>query len=336
MGFEYVWLVEHHFRTEFAHSSAPEVFLGALSQRTRTMRLGHGVVLPPTNHPVRVAERIATLDVLSNGRVEFGTGRGSSPYEIEPFGTPMADTKTKWEEALSMIPRMMTQEVFSHKSKYFNIEPREIWPKPLQKPHPPLWMACGQPASFEEAGRKGIGALAFRSEPEGLVSMVQMYRDAINGAQPVGLAINNQVAAFALGLCLPEDQEAIEVARPAVLWHSRAALRNRDLDWGQREIPDHYQYSTQRVKRTLADSANLEQFVESGLYCIGSPDSAIQTIEKYVKAGVDQIMLLMQFGGIPHDKIMESIRLFGEHIIPHFKSKEADSRNTVTQKVANP
>lgn len=279
--------------------------------------MGFEYVLLPTNHPVRVAERIATLDVLSNGRVEFGTGRGSSPYEIEPFGTPMADTKAKWEEALSMIPRMMTQEVFSHKGKYFNIEPREIWPKPLQKPHPPLWMACGQPASFE-AGRKGIGALAFRSEPEGLVSMVQMYRDAINGAQPVGLAINNQVAAFALGLCLPEDQEAIEVARPAVLWHSRAALRNRDLDWGQREIPDHYQYST------------------SGLYCIGSPDSAIQTIEKYVKAGVDQIMLLMQFGGIPHDKIMESIRLFGEHIIPHFKSKEADSRNTVTQKVANP
>lgn len=330
MGFEYVWLVEHHFLTEFAHSSAPEVFLAALSQRTTTMRLGHGVVLLTTNHPARVAERIATLDVLSNGRVEFGTGRGGGAYQIEPFGTPLADTKAKWEEALSIIPRMMTEEVFSHKGKYFDIEPREIWPKPLQKPHPPLWVACVQPASFEDAGRKGIGALAFtQAEPGILASRVQLYRDAIKNAEPVGLAVNNQVSAYTLGICLETDKRAMEVARPAALWHADNARRLRDHDWKQpRDIPESYKYHFERYQGNIPDGrlsagGDLEQLVSSGTYCIGNPDTTIRTIEKYQAAGVDQIMLLMQFGGVPHDKIMESIRLYGKHVIPHFQKKDA-------------
>ena len=152
MGFEYAWLVEHHFLTEFAHSCAPEVFLGALSQRTSRMRLGHGVVLLPVNHPVRVAEYVATLDVLSNGRVELGTGRSGTPYQLSPFGLDINDTRGMWDEALSIIPRMWTEEVFSHDGKYYHIPPREVIPKPVQVPHPPLWVACTQTETFRLAG----------------------------------------------------------------------------------------------------------------------------------------------------------------------------------------
>ena len=161
MGFEYVWMVEHHFLTEFAHSSAPEVFLGALTQRTSKMRLGHGVVLLPVNHPIRVAEYVATLDIMSNGRVEFGTGRSGTPYQLTPFGTELKDTRPMWEEALDIIPRMWTEEVFSHQGTYYNIAPREIIPKPVQDPHPPIWVAASQVETFKMAGEKGIGALCF-------------------------------------------------------------------------------------------------------------------------------------------------------------------------------
>ena len=159
VGFDYFWTVEHHFLREFSHCSAPEVLYGALSQRTKRIRIGHAVALLPGayNHPVRVAERAAVLDIVSDGRMDLGTGRSTTLIEMDGFEVDPETTKAQWREAIGMIPRMWTEDPFSHSGEFYNIPPRSVIPKPVQDPHPPMWMACSQPASFGEAGELGVG-----------------------------------------------------------------------------------------------------------------------------------------------------------------------------------
>ena len=164
LGFDCTWLVEHHFLEEYSHSSAPEIFLAAASQRTKSIRLGHGIVqtLPAINHPARVAERIATLDVLSGGRVEFGTGEGSAAAELDAFGVDPAKKRAMWEEGLRVALRCMTEAPFTgHAGEHVRMPPRNVVPKPAQKPHPPVWVACSRRDTIHLAAQKGIGALAF-------------------------------------------------------------------------------------------------------------------------------------------------------------------------------
>ena len=163
VGFDTFWTVEHHFLDEFSHCSAPEVLYGYIAAKTSKIRIGHGVrLLPaPYNHPARVAEMGATLDIMCNGRLEFGTGRSATMLEMGGFGIDPADTRGMWEESLSMLPRMWQDDLFSHQGKYFSVPPRHVIPKPVQKPHPPLWMACTSPTSHELAGKKGLGLLSF-------------------------------------------------------------------------------------------------------------------------------------------------------------------------------
>jgi alkanesulfonate monooxygenase SsuD/methylene tetrahydromethanopterin reductase-like flavin-dependent oxidoreductase (luciferase family) len=201
LGFDTVWEVEHHFLTEFAHSSAPEVFLSAVAQRTKRIRIGHGVVLLPHkfNHPIRIAERVAALDILSDGRVEFGTGR-SSQYEQAGFEVDTETSREMWQESLEMIPRMWTEDPFQHRGRFVTVPPRSIVPKPLQKPHPPIWMAATSPQSWEIAGRNGIGILGltiFVSVPQ-LEDRVRAYRQALTQAKPVGRFVNDKVGAFTI------------------------------------------------------------------------------------------------------------------------------------------
>src|SRR5213082_2458608 len=133
LGVGYAWEVEHHFLEEYSHSPAPEVFLAACSQRTKRIRLGHGIVLlpPAYNHPARVAERIATLDLVSNGRVEFGTGESSAEAELGGFQIPRADKREMWQESLGAIARMFVEDPFlGHEGKYFSMPVRNVVPKP--------------------------------------------------------------------------------------------------------------------------------------------------------------------------------------------------------------
>src|SRR5437764_13733194 len=145
LGFDHVWIVEHHFLEEYSHASAPEVLLAAASQRTRRIRLGHGIMQlpPPINHPFRVAERIATLDLVSDGRVEFGTGESTSDAELGGFGVDRADKRDQWAEAIDAVARMFVEEPFAgFQGRFVNVPPRNVVPKPYQRPHPPLWVAC--------------------------------------------------------------------------------------------------------------------------------------------------------------------------------------------------
>jgi alkanesulfonate monooxygenase SsuD/methylene tetrahydromethanopterin reductase-like flavin-dependent oxidoreductase (luciferase family) len=332
IGFEYVWSVEHHFLPEFAHMSGPEVWLGYMAARTNKIRLGHGVVLLPgkVNHPLRVAERIATLDIMSNGRVEFGTGRSSSSWQIEPFGVDLNTTREEWTEAVEIIPKMWTQDWFSHDGKFWKIPERQVLPKPVQKPHPPIWVAALQPDTFELAGRKGIGILCFTiGEPGELTARIQRYRQAIaETTDHVGEFKNNNVGAFTLVLCDENRQKAREMGGANGLWYFETIKKLYEPTWqtkGDEDIPDSYKYHRLNVTQAehLSEQGVIDasKLIDNHSFCMGNPDDCIAAIESYEAAGADQLLALIQFGRVPHEQTMETLRLFGKYIIPHFEAK---------------
>jgi alkanesulfonate monooxygenase SsuD/methylene tetrahydromethanopterin reductase-like flavin-dependent oxidoreductase (luciferase family) len=180
MGFHSFWTVEHHFLEEFSHCSNPEILYGAVAARTKDLRIGYGVrLLPkPYNHPVRTAESVATLDLLSDGRVEFGTGRSSTRAELEGFGIDPHETREQWQEALGHIVGCWTHDVYEFQGKHWSMPPRRVLPKPLQDPHPPIWGATSSPEGHRAIGQQGIGLCSFTVgvPPEDLAERLELYR----------------------------------------------------------------------------------------------------------------------------------------------------------------
>ncbi|MGO9056308.1 MAG: LLM class flavin-dependent oxidoreductase, partial [Candidatus Binataceae bacterium] len=237
VGFDYVWAVEHHCLEEFSHCTAPEILFAAASQRTTRIRFGHGAILlpQPYNHPIRVAERIGALDILSNGRLDVGFARSTTLTEMGAFAIDPADTRPMMDEAMEIIPQLMVTERFpGYQGKYFTIGPnRNILPKPIQKPHPPLWMACSSPESFQIAADAGVGVLCFNiARAETLAQRVQNYRVAIqNPRKRVTARINNQIAAFMMTLCGEREDETINMAGDGMQWYM-SLLKGQAPYWG--------------------------------------------------------------------------------------------------------
>jgi alkanesulfonate monooxygenase SsuD/methylene tetrahydromethanopterin reductase-like flavin-dependent oxidoreductase (luciferase family) len=342
VGFDYIWEVEHHFLEEYSHSSAPEVFLGAASQRTKRIRLGHGIVQLPAgvNHPARVAERVATLDLLSGGRVDLGTGEGSSQMELGGFGIPREEKRLQWEESLDAITRMFVEEPFAgYEGKSIDIPPRNVIPKPKQKPHPPLWCACSQRETILLAARKGIGALSFSfAEPEDAKEWSDAYyaKLASDECVPAGFDVNPTFAVTLPMMCHEDEATAIDrgidgahffgysLAHYYVFGEHRPGATDV---WEQfLEHRDQFGFAREliRPEGEALGIKVLEGALGSMRGAVGTPAQIIELIERYERAGVDQIIFVSQAGTNRHEHVMESIELFGEAVIPRF-SKDADA-----------
>jgi alkanesulfonate monooxygenase SsuD/methylene tetrahydromethanopterin reductase-like flavin-dependent oxidoreductase (luciferase family) len=326
MGFHTFWEVEHHFLTEFSHSSAPEVFLAAVAARTQRIRIGHGVVLlpHPFNHPIRVAERAAVLDIMSNGRLEFGTGR-SSLYEQQAFGIHFEESRSMWQEALEVIPRMWTEDPFpAYAGKHFQIPERSILPKPMQKPHPPLWVAATSPESWHIAGQLGIGALGltlFLTVGE-VAEQIRTYKKAVQQARPVGRVVNDQVGAFTIVHCAESAAQARDNGgHDAALWYMRYAfqvLAARGRQAQQIGPYEEFRKAHPIIGKVVDNTVKFEELDAEDMVIVGDPDKCVRKLEKYQAAGIDRVLCLMQAGRIAPERVMESIRLFGKYVIPHF------------------
>src|SRR5579885_3559603 len=270
LGYRAAWFTEHHFLPGFSYSSAPELVLAHLAAKTRNIRLGHGIVLLPfrINHPLRVAERIATLDLLSNGRVEFGGGRAISESELSAFGVHPDDTRPQWEEALSVIPRMWMQETFEYESPTLRIPQRQVVPKPVQKPHPPMWVACTQPASIEFAGDHGIGVLGFGIGQGQSNSYVQLYRERIKNCKPIGSFVNNKFALLTFTLCCDTDAEALKIQGTNFRTYNDA-VRNLFAPWIDGKPPKSYEFFMKQFmeSRKQAQTVPMEEIVKAGGAC---------------------------------------------------------------------
>jgi alkanesulfonate monooxygenase SsuD/methylene tetrahydromethanopterin reductase-like flavin-dependent oxidoreductase (luciferase family) len=341
LGFDSVWTVEHHFLNEFSYCSAPEVFLACVSQRTRNIRIGHGVVILPFNHPVRVAERIGVLDIMSNGRVEFGTGRATTMDELMGFGIPPQETRPRWAEAIEAIPRMWREDPFSMRGRFWTVDPPvSVLPKPIQKPHPPLWVASTSPDTFVLAAERGLGVLCFTLgvELDEVKRRIQLYRDRIASARPVGLAINNQVSMNIMGLFGDDPRRTEEIARDAVLWYVRkgfelvsAVARSASLDESYRYLNTASRFDPEQITRDYYHFLK-----ESDLVAIGPVSEAIRVARRYREAGADQILFFLQYGAIPHECVMRSIELLGREVVPELHSWQTGGRIIPVERPQSP
>ena len=321
VGFKSVWSVEHHFLESFSHASAPEVLLSWLASKTTTMRIGHGVrLLPyPYNHPIRAAEQAATLDLLSQGRLEFGSGRSATLAELGGFGIDPAETREMWEESLRLIIKAWTEPVVEHHGKYFDQVPRPMVPKPLQSPHPPLWMSCTSPESHEVAGALGLGLLSFTLALsfDEVASRIAKYRERIKTAEPIGKFVNNQTAVFTMTHCAPTAELARERAEAGVMRYQHDQIELLTSLIPELKENSSYDYYSRFVGVDY-DKFTYDYLDSRNMILVGDPDRCIELAKQYESIGVDRLLCFMQYKDMKHEDTMESIRLFGNEVIPAF------------------
>ncbi len=339
LGFDYVWEVEHHFVEEYSHSSAPEVFLAAASQRTSRIRLGHGVVQLPAgfNHPARVAERIATLDLVSDGRVEFGTGEASSEMELVGFGVERATKRAQWAEALDAVTRMLVEEPFAgYDGEWVTMSPRNVVPKPFQRPHPPLWVACSRRETIHLAATKGVGALSFSFvEPEEAEHWVADYYATIASVEcvPAGFSVNPALACVLPLMCHRDEAEAVERGLDGAHFFGYSLAHYYaigDHHPGGTVIWEEFEKNRSSLgfDRDIAGQVGQPlgaQLLAEGLGAlrgaIGTPEQVRELVRRYEAAGVDQLIFVSQAGRNRHEHICESLELFAAEVMPEFAER---------------
>jgi alkanesulfonate monooxygenase SsuD/methylene tetrahydromethanopterin reductase-like flavin-dependent oxidoreductase (luciferase family) len=324
-NWKYVWVTEHHFLAEYSHISANEVVMPHILARTDRIRVASGIinVTPPVNHPARIAERVAMLDHLSGGRFDFGTGRGSSTTEQAGFGITDPDlTKEMFDEVMPEFRKMWSQDSYSFDGRFFSMPERNVLPKPYIKPHPPMWVAAGNPDTFEKAARLGLGVICFTGgNPEKMRPLVELYKETIKDAEPVGDYVNDNVAISTSFMCLEDGDAARD-------WMTRSrngrqqSLVFKYLDtfpkppgipeWPN-EIPD----------------PTLEQLAigrEKGASIVGTPDDCAEVLQKWEAIGVDQLIMGPTGSAWPYELVEESVELLGTKVIPQFDREPDEAR----------
>jgi alkanesulfonate monooxygenase SsuD/methylene tetrahydromethanopterin reductase-like flavin-dependent oxidoreductase (luciferase family) len=294
-----------------------------IAARTKHLRIGHGVrLLPfPYNHPVRAAESAAVLDLLCDGRLEFGTGRSSTRAELEGFGIDPNRTRELWEEALDVVVKAWTEDVLEWNGQAFRIPPRRVLPRPLQQPHPPLWGATSSPQSHRIMGEKGIGLLSFTIgvPPEDLKERIDLYRAGLAAAKPVGKFVNPRAATFTMVHCAKTNAEARADAAASFEWYARAGTEAvASVAKWQRELgraAGTYAYGEALVDLDLS-FMTFDYLESTGACIVGDPDRCIDVAKRYAAAGCDLLLCLVQPYKIRPEKVLQSIELLGTHVIP--------------------
>lgn len=342
VGFDTIWCVEHTALTQYAHMSAPETVLAFIAGATTRIGVGHGVVcLPPAmNHPIKVAERIATLDILSRGRVHFGMGKGGTQQEAGAFGYDLNTLQPMIDESMYLIPKIMVQDEIEHDGEYIKIPRRPIHPKPYQDPHPPLYMACTREATLEMAGKRGIGALVLGfSGPDEIAKKNAIYREHFRHRKPedqVGFRPTEHLAALCAATVLDDREKARRIglrgqrffAESIAYWYqggpkptvdeSLTASDQEAILAQEKEAMVAY-LSEEHIP--IGDEHTSNYTIAQDAY--GTPEDCIRYVKRLQDGGADEILFLFQMGGIPHDVIMETIQNIGEKVIPHFYSAES-------------
>lgn len=364
-GFSTWWQVEHHGTPEFSHSSAPELLLTAIAMKTHRLRIGHAGVLAPfrINGPWRVAERAAVLDILSDGRFEMGLAK-SGGKEFETFGANPDTARDELREALTVIPRMWCDEVFSWNSPLLKMPERELVPRPLQKPHPRLWQTATSTEAFQMAGELGVGVLGsiLFGPLDYVKNMFDVYdKAAAASSKPVGRTVNHQKGIFAFVHVAETRKQAIESgAALSTLWYAHIApiafKVPRPLMWDiirqglspqlarnvldQRsaagsdptefaDTPNELPVIALLKKMARGEKVSFEEAHEVveplDSAIIGDPEHCLKKMQKFAAIGTDRLMCLMQFGHVAHEDVLRSIRLTGDQLIPQFADRGADA-----------
>ncbi len=323
LGIDYAWEVEHHFLEEYSHSSSPEVFLAACSQRTKNIRLGHGIrqVIPGYNHPARTAECIATLDLVSGGRVDFGTGESSAILELGGFGVEVESKRRAYLESVEEICNMMAMDPYpGFEGEFFSMPCRNLVPKPVQKPHPPVWVACSNRETIKLAAELGIGALCFAfADPVEARHWIDEYYGIIKSERcvPIAHTVNANIACVTSFSVHPDRDEAVRRGQQGFDFFKHA-LANMYI------FGEHVPGRTDIWKEfTESRSDMLDAVIPSGGGGgIGTPDDLRQHLEEFEETGVDQVIFIQQAGRNKHEHICESLEIFAQQVMPAFKNRD--------------
>ncbi|HVA05841.1 MAG TPA: LLM class flavin-dependent oxidoreductase [Acidimicrobiales bacterium] len=317
-GFKYTWASEHHFLTDYSHLSASESFLAFVAAKTSNIHIGSGIfnITPPVNHPARIAERVAMLDHLSEGRFEFGVGRGSSTTEQKGFGINDPDiTKDMVAEVLPQIVRMWKEEEYSFDGKFFSMPTRNVLPKPYSSPHPPIWMAAGSPSTFDLAAELGVGVLCFGfSTPDQLTPLVARYKEKVADCKnPVGDFVNNNVMITTQMICMEDGAKARQTFLEAESnYHLSLVFRYLDTFPKPPGLPEWPE-----IVPGL-DAKGLDLAIATGNIAIGTPDEVSNAIETYGKTGADQLAFGMLSTSMSRESCEEAVETFGKHVLKNF------------------
>lgn len=328
LGYDHAWEVEHHFLDEYSHSSAPEVFLAAAASVTKNIRLGHGIrqVIPNYNHPARTAEGLATLDIMSNGRVEFGIGEGATRLELGGFNIPAKEKRAMAIEAGEQIANMMVLDPYpGFEGKYFSMPCRNVLPKPVQRPHPPMWMACTNRDTIRVAASLGVGALAFSFvDPEEAKNWSDIYYGIIKSEEcrPIGHTVNANIAMVSNFSLHHDREEAIRRGHEGFEFFGYAlnALVAHDTVPGRTDMWGDYIKARGNRTQEVIDAAKRAEAIATG---IGTPDDMRAHLRAFQNAGVDQVIFMQQAGRNKHEHICQSLELFAKEVMPGFKAELA-------------
>jgi alkanesulfonate monooxygenase SsuD/methylene tetrahydromethanopterin reductase-like flavin-dependent oxidoreductase (luciferase family) len=338
VGFDRIWAVEHHALKWYAHMSAPETFLAYVAGATSTIRIGHGVVCLPfrMNHPVKVAERVAMLDVLSDGRVDFGIGKGGTPQETGCFQTEIDEIPAQLEESARMIPRMWSQDLFEHHSASMDIPPRPIHPKPLQDPHPPMYLACTRETTLNQAGEWGLGALVLGfAGPDDIAQKNRVYRAAVarrTSESQIPDFPTEHLSALCPAIVLGDGKKARAIGHRGQRFFTEAIRHwynpGPEAPPPRAEIADMDDVDVLRQEGEALVAYLHEEKLEVGTestglfnpnHAYGTPQDAVGYVQRLIEAGADEIMFIIQMGTVPQWAALETIRNLGKEVIPRFR-----------------
>jgi len=337
-NFDVFWSVEHTALTYYSHASAPETMLAYIAGKTERIGIGHGVVcLPPAmNHPVKVAERIATLDILSGGRVHFGVGKGGTQQESGTFGYNLEDLPEQIDESMYLIPRIFVEEEIEHDGKWIKIPRRPIHPKPLQDPHPPMYLACTNTETLTRAGGRGMGALVLGfGGPDEIAKKNKVYRDAWASRKPedqVGFRPLEHLAVLCPAIVLDDGQRARKIGirgqrfftESLAYWYSGGPKPDWDA-WEDDTITTTTGETI--IKTRWASEELVVDFSDPSLsmmnpnHAYGTVKDCIGYVERLIEAGADEILFICQMGTVPFWAQLETVKNIGRHVIPHFRSR---------------
>jgi alkanesulfonate monooxygenase SsuD/methylene tetrahydromethanopterin reductase-like flavin-dependent oxidoreductase (luciferase family) len=340
LGYDYAWCVEHHFLEEYSHCSAPEVFLSAAAARTKRIRLGHGIrqVIPSYNHPARTAEGLGMLDLVSNGRLDFGIGEGATRLELGGFHINAKEKRAMSLEAAREIADMMVMEPYpGFEGASFSMPCRNVIPKPLQKPHPPMWMACTNRDTIRVAAKNGLGALAFAFvDPEEAKTWSSIYYDTIRSEEcvPVGHTVNANIAVVSAFSVHEDRAEAIRRGQEGFdfFFYAINALVADDALPGHSRLWDSFQKMRGGRTEEMIASSFEPAFRGSG---IGNPHDMRRHLSGLEESGVDQVIFLQQAGHNRHEHICASLELFAANLLGEFRSR-SDAREARKQEELAP
>ena len=338
MGFDVIWAVEHTALTNYAHMSVPETFLAYIAGRTTRIGIGHGVVcLPPgMNHPVKVAERIACLDILSKGRVHFGVGKGGTQQEAGTFGYDLDVLTPMIDEAMYLIPKIFVQEEIEHHGTYIDIPRRPIHPKPYQDPHPPMYLACTNTETLKRAGGRGMGALVLGfGGPDEVAKKNMVYREAWNSRtaeDQVGFRPTQHLAALCPAIVLDDGAAARKIG----VRGQRYFMESLAYWYSGGERPDHTKWQDDLTESTTGEMVIKSRwaseeitvdFSDSSMalmnpnHAYGTVKDCIGYVQRLIDAGADEILFICQMGTVPQWAQLETIRNIGKHVLPYFRSR---------------